>query len=164
MCILVVNENENKGYVEQKMAITTTIQRVADARQSESILSKEHSYGAAKTRPLHLSLVPSSDTMSCESCSPRYYSMYEISRHNTEESAWLVAGDEIYDATFYLNQHPGGRTSILRKAGGACDCTEDFEFHSKKGRKLWQKYKIGMVKRYPGQEGYVDRQWWMFWI
>jgi hypothetical protein len=90
------------------------------------------------------------------------YTLCEVRRHCTAESAWLVAGDDIYDATEYLksDQHPGGQVSILKKAGGAVDCTEDFRFHSRGGRKMWQKYHVG--KLVPCKE-LEYRQWWMFW-
>jgi cytochrome b involved in lipid metabolism len=51
--------------------------------------------------------------------------------------------------TEYLRIHPGGKTSILRKAGGAQDCTEDLHFHSKKGQKLWKSYHIGKIRECP---------------
>lgn len=92
----------------------------------------------------------------------RFFSMEEVKRHNTAESAWLVAGDKIYDATEYIRIHPGGERSILRKSGGVCDCTEDFLFHSKSGQKLWQKYYVGKLKLAPGST--ADRLWWQFWM
>lgn len=78
----------------------------------------------------------------------RYYTPCEIRRHNHAGSAWLVAGDTIYDATYYLssNTHPGGVESILKRAGGAQDCTRDLAFHSTKGKKMFQKYEIGKVR------------------
>lgn len=97
------------------------------------------------------------------------YTRCEIRRHNTKDSAWLVVGDTIYDATTYMKQHPGGERSILKKAGGVVDCTMDFQYHSKNGRKTWKKYEVGKVKKCPGcsQNGSStedQRQWWMFWL
>jgi hypothetical protein len=100
------------------------------------------------------------ETVSCNGV--RYYTMCQIRRRNNVNSAWLVVGDKIYDATEYMHMHPGGETSILKKAGGACDCTEDFRFHSRVGRKLWQKYFVGKVKPCAGSP--EDRQWWQFWM
>ena len=37
-----------------------------------------------------------------------YYTLDEIQSHNTEVSAWIVAGDNIYDVTEYTEHHPGG--------------------------------------------------------
>jgi cytochrome b involved in lipid metabolism len=98
----------------------------------------------------------------------RSYTMCEIQRHNTAASCWLLVGDTIYDATSYMaqNQHPGGANSILKKSGGAVDCTMDFNFHSKGGKKTWQKYRVGKLRKCPGPNGNhhgEGKQWWMFW-
>lgn len=96
----------------------------------------------------------------CESV--RCYTRCQVRRHNSAESAWLVVGDSIYDATEYMQHHPGGTTCILKKAGGLVDCTEDLRFHSRTGRRVWQKYYVG--KLIPCAESERERrQWWEFW-
>jgi cytochrome b involved in lipid metabolism len=94
-----------------------------------------------------------------------YYLISEIAKHNTEESAWIVAGDDIYDVTYYLGQHPAGTQPILKKTGGAVDCTQDMLFHSKRGQRLWQKYHIGKITTIASKNGQPieQRPWWMFW-
>lgn len=92
------------------------------------------------------------------------FTMCQVRQHNTLESAWLVAGDAIYDATEYMGQHPGGTTSILKKAGGLVDCTQDLYFHSKSGRQMWEKYKVGRLVPCPHNnmvEG--TKPWWQLW-
>ena len=74
-----------------------------------------------------------------------YYTLCQIRRHNHSESAWLLVGDTIYDATEYISKHPGGQTSILKKSGGVVDCSVDFDFHSKGARRMWRKYKVGKL-------------------
>jgi hypothetical protein len=71
------------------------------------------------------------------------YSMCQLRRHNTLESAWILVGNEIYDATPYIRSHPGGTAIILKKAGGATDCSEDMNFHSKRAQKEWKRHKVG---------------------
>jgi cytochrome b involved in lipid metabolism len=97
----------------------------------------------------------------------RYYTKCQVRRHNHEESAWLVAGDTIYDATSYLHRHPGGLESILRKSGGAADCTQDFEFHSKGASKILKNLVVGKLRRCPCEGGEIssvgEKQWWMIW-
>jgi hypothetical protein len=44
------------------------------------------------------------------------------------------------------------RHSILRKSGGAADCSIDFDFHSRGARRLWRKYRVGTVRNCPGCE------------
>jgi cytochrome b involved in lipid metabolism len=167
------------------MAVKARMREIDARRESWSQPVKEY-----MTKPLHSACgacTSCSDTCGDSSClecdrkitnmesvsttsggsdSVHYFTMCEIKRHQTKDSAWLVVGDDVYDATTYVNQHPGGETSILNKAGGACDCTQDFHFHSKRGRAVWKKYHVGKVKRCPGHDGRAlnDRQWWMFWM
>jgi cytochrome b involved in lipid metabolism len=39
----------------------------------------------------------------------------------------LIAHGKVYDATDYVSRHPGGKKSILKRAGA--DATVDFDFH-----------------------------------
>lgn len=91
------------------------------------------------------------------------YTICQVRRHCTKESLWIVAGKDIYDVTPYVNQHPGGTQSILRKAGGVVDCTEDLKFHSKTGQKAWKKYKVGTLVPCRGHEPNNGKPWWQFW-
>ncbi|KAL7467451.1 hypothetical protein ACHAXS_007694 [Conticribra weissflogii] len=77
------------------------------------------------------------------------YTMCQLKRHNQAESAWILVGDTIYDATPFIHNHPGGKAAILKKAGGAADCSEDMKFHSKRAQKELKKYKIGTLVRCP---------------
>ena len=77
-----------------------------------------------------------------------------------------MAGKDVYDVTAYIDRHPGGRQCIMRKAGGARDCLEDFQFHSKVGRKTFAKYKVGTLVPCPGhrvEKQDEDKPWWQFW-
>jgi cytochrome b involved in lipid metabolism len=125
------------------------------------------------------SVCPISSSEKCFDCQRQNrssYTMCEIRRHNTTESAWIVAGNDIYDVTEYMNIHPGGSTSLLKKSGGVVDCSRDLHFHSKKGQKLWQKYYIGKVVACPYSSTlsssqkeiktttrFVEKEWWKFW-
>lgn len=80
------------------------------------------------------------------------YTMCQVRRHNHADSAWIVANGVIYDATAYLSVHPGGADCILRKAGGAKDCTEDLQFHSRNGRKKWERCRLGTIQKCSGGE------------
>ena len=75
----------------------------------------------------------------------KYISTCELKRHNNEQSAWLLCGNEVFDATEFIRDHPGGKRSILRKAGGKADCTRDMEFHSKQARKLMKQNRVGIL-------------------
>ena len=68
----------------------------------------------------------------------------------------------------HLQEHPGGANSLLRRAGGVKDYTEDFRFHSIRGRKMWDKFEIGLLDECSASETTTRRRtrtspWWMYW-
>lgn len=72
------------------------------------------------------------------------YSWEEIRQHNTEESCFLVANGYVYDVTEFLDIHPAGSKTILRRAGQ--DATVDFDFHSKSAQGYWEPLLIGELE------------------
>lgn len=44
--------------------------------------------------------------------------MAEVEQHSSEDSAWFVHEGKVYDATPFLDEHPGGADSILISTGG----------------------------------------------
>ncbi|KAL9245522.1 hypothetical protein vseg_019166 [Gypsophila vaccaria] len=72
----------------------------------------------------------------------KMFSMSEVKKHSTAESAWIIVHGHVYDATRFLKDHPGGSDSILINAG--TDCTEEFDaIHSGKAKKLLEDFRIG---------------------
>nr|KYP40506.1 Inducible nitrate reductase [NADH] 2 [Cajanus cajan] len=70
------------------------------------------------------------------------YSISEVRKHNSPDSAWIIVHGYVYDCTRFLKDHPGGTDSILINAG--TDCTEEFEaIHSDKAKKMLEDYRIG---------------------
>lgn len=70
-------------------------------------------------------------------------SAVEVAKHTTEKSCWFICRGLVYDATEFLELHPGGASSILLSAG--TDCTDEFEsIHSPKAWKMLEKYCIGV--------------------
>mmetsp|Transcript_19543 Transcript_19543/g.67988 ORF Transcript_19543/g.67988 Transcript_19543/m.67988 type:complete len:82 (+) Transcript_19543:83-328(+) len=69
----------------------------------------------------------------------------EIAKHNTETDCWVVVGDEVYDVTNFMADHPGGKKAIMLFAGK--DATEEFDMLHE--RKVIKKYGIdaGTVKQ-----------------
>ncbi|AAF08556.1 Nitrate reductase [NADH] 1 [Arabidopsis thaliana] len=101
----------------------------------------------AKERQLEISS-ESNNTLKKSVSSPfmntasKMYSISEVRKHNTADSAWIIVHGHIYDCTRFLKDHPGGTDSILINAG--TDCTEEFEaIHSDKAKKLLEDYRIG---------------------
>lgn len=158
---------------------------IADTASVRSDDAQHDTLPVSASGPLERDLTAHDDTEedACELCGPdccapppkggkdgeRYYTPCQVRRHNTRESAWLVAGDNIYDATPYLATHPGGAESILRRAGGATDATRDLEFHSGKGKRMFQRYRIGKVRpcgthqNGPNNSGKQNKPFWALW-
>merc|ERR1712157_100828 len=68
----------------------------------------------------------------------------EIAKHSSETDCWCIVGDEVYDVTNFLSEHPGGQKAIMLFAGK--DATEEFDMlHD---RKVIKKYGLdqGTVK------------------
>jgi nitrate reductase (NAD(P)H) len=74
----------------------------------------------------------------------KVFTMAEVEQHNTEEDCWIIVKDRVYDATEYLDMHPGGMESIT--INGGQDATEDFyAIHSSKAQKMLEKWYIGTL-------------------
>ncbi len=68
----------------------------------------------------------------------------EVKKHNTDKDCWVIIGDDVYDVTKFLADHPGGKKAIILYAGK--DATEEFDMlHD---RKVIKKYGLtqGTVK------------------
>ena len=48
----------------------------------------------------------------------------ELRKHDDEKNPWFVVNGEVYDGTAFLEEHPGGATSIIGAAGQ--DATDEF--------------------------------------
>merc|ERR1712127_830307 len=78
--------------------------------------------------------------------------LQEVAEHNTEESVWVVIGNDktggpkVYDITPYLDDHPGGAEVLMDVAGK--DADEFFEDigHSSDARAELAKHLIGDLK------------------
>eukprot|EP00166_Cyanidium_caldarium_P000953 ctg_1425.g442 len=72
----------------------------------------------------------------------RKIGMSEVEKHTKEDSAWIVVKGRVYDATKFLDQHPGGKAAIMMNTG--TDCTEDFSaIHSERAWNLLSRFYIG---------------------
>jgi nitrate reductase (NAD(P)H) len=72
------------------------------------------------------------------------FTMEEIERHDTKDSAWFVVSGRVFDATPFLKEHPGGADSILLVAG--TDATDEFNaIHSSNAKAMLEQYCIGVL-------------------
>ncbi|KAK3941630.1 cytochrome b5-like heme/steroid binding domain-containing protein [Diplogelasinospora grovesii] len=74
----------------------------------------------------------------------------DVAEHNTKKDLYVVIHDTIYDATKFVDEHPGGE-EVLLDVGGQ-DATEAFEDvgHSDEARETLEQLKVGVLKRKPG--------------
>ena len=54
---------------------------------------------------------------------PRY-TLAEVAQHCTEDDAWVIIDERVYDVTRFVDKHPGGVGPMLNLAGK--DCTDVF--------------------------------------
>eukprot|EP00427_Karlodinium_veneficum_P022190 CAMPEP_0169113006 /NCGR_PEP_ID=MMETSP1015-20121227/27957_1 /TAXON_ID=342587 /ORGANISM="Karlodinium micrum, Strain CCMP2283" /LENGTH=165 /DNA_ID=CAMNT_0009175119 /DNA_START=58 /DNA_END=552 /DNA_ORIENTATION=+ len=81
----------------------------------------------------------------------------EVQRHDKVGDCWLVAHSRVYDATDFVDLHPGGRC-ILKCAGK--DATRDYDFHTSLGKRSWEKFCIGRLQTDArGLFGALGRVW-----
>ena len=60
-----------------------------------------------------------------------YYTLDEVSKHNTANDLWLVVDNVVYNVTTFLHNHPGGQDALLYNGGK--DATEYFHKIAKHG-------------------------------
>lgn len=59
----------------------------------------------------------------------RTITLEEVAKHNKDGDAWVVIANKVYDVTSFLDQHPGGKSLLLKNAGK--DITAQFKrFHN----------------------------------
>ena len=74
-----------------------------------------------------------------------YYTLEEVSLHNTEDDIWIIINGNVYDITDFIHEHPGGRDILLSFAGE--DVSEFFnELHKPDILiEIADQYKIGSI-------------------
>merc|ERR1712129_228157 len=66
----------------------------------------------------------------------------QVAQHSSENDCRVIVGDDVYDVTNFLAEHPGGKKSIMLFAGK--DATEEFDMLHE--RKVIKKYGIDQGK------------------
>ena len=78
----------------------------------------------------------------------RQISMEEVEKHKTEGDCWFINEGEVYDATPFMKEHPGGAGSIVHVGGE--DASEDFmAIHSETAKAQLQDFHIGTLIKLP---------------
>lgn len=102
-----------------------------------------------KKVPIH---PPSSNltTSTTAKMSTQEFTYQDVAEHNTKKDIYVVIHDKVYDATKFIDEHPGGE-EVLLDVGGQ-DATEAFEDvgHSDEARESLEPLLVGTLKRNPG--------------
>lgn len=62
-------------------------------------------------------------------CSMNFYTLNDLSQHADEDSCWYGLYGVVYDMTWYIDEHKGGRGTILNDCGR--DATSAYEDEKK---------------------------------
>ncbi|KAL4739612.1 cytochrome b5-like heme/steroid binding domain-containing protein [Aspergillus similis] len=82
--------------------------------------------------------------------SAKEFTFKEVAEHNSKKDLYMVIHDKVYDASSFVDEHPGGE-EVLLDVGGQ-DATEAFEDvgHSDEAREILEGLLVGNLKRLPG--------------
>ncbi|PNS15048.1 hypothetical protein CAC42_2277 [Sphaceloma murrayae] len=74
----------------------------------------------------------------------------DVAEHNTKKDLYVVVHDKVYNASSFVDEHPGGE-EVLLDVGGQ-DATEAFEDvgHSDEAREILDGMLVGQLKRQAG--------------
>lgn len=70
----------------------------------------------------------------------RHFSWEEV-----RQNGYIVAHGIVYDPSQFITYHPAGSLPIINNLGS--DCTVHYDFHRSTGKKIWEQYKVGILKR-----------------
>ncbi|VVA28630.1 PREDICTED: cytochrome [Prunus dulcis] len=75
----------------------------------------------------------------------KFFTLAQVSEHNTPKDCWLIINGKVYDVTKFLEDHPGGDDVLLSATGK--DATDDFEDvgHSDNARDMLKDMYIGDI-------------------
>jgi len=82
--------------------------------------------------------------------SDKEFTYSDVAEHSSKRDLYVVIHDKVYNASTFVDEHPGGEEVLLDVAGQ--DATEAFEDvgHSDEAREVLSGLLVGDLKRMPG--------------
>lgn len=74
----------------------------------------------------------------------RVWSYAEIKESTNKGNVLLIAKSKVYDITSFTDHHPGGQYALKNNINR--ECSIDYDFHSYKAKKIWNKYCVGRLE------------------
>ncbi|KAK9903477.1 hypothetical protein WJX75_006549 [Coccomyxa subellipsoidea] len=106
-------------------------------------MEREMGHHVAQSLPTESDTGMSAKKLMDEGALPAF-TLEQVEEHASRESSWFVYEGKVYDATKFLQDHPGGPESILIVAGQ--DASDEFNaIHSAKAKGMLKDYLIGRV-------------------
>jgi cytochrome b involved in lipid metabolism len=80
--------------------------------------------------------------------STQKYTYADVAKHNKPDDCWLIIGDYVYDATNYINEHPGGPIVLSTRAGKIVTVAFEQASHSRHAREeILPTKRIGVIDK-----------------
>ncbi len=88
--------------------------------------------------------IPVGSTAAASVGSASGLTLAEVAEHNSGKDCWVVIGNDVYNVTALIDQHPGGREAILKYCGtNATDVF--FSKHDQAAYDTLQSYYVGTI-------------------
>lgn len=133
-----------------KTSLRTRVAK-ADSQLVEERITEEKASERFSSSSIEVAPEPSNPNESPEVLgTDGVYTWAEIAAHDMSDDCWIVIKQVVYNVTSYIDEHPGGETTIMAYAGR--DATSAFEsIHSKRAFELLAQYKIGTLSETEGE-------------
>ncbi|KAI1728045.1 cytochrome b5-like heme/Steroid binding domain-containing protein [Ditylenchus destructor] len=117
----------------------------APVAQPVYIAQMQPTYAVQAPQPLPVAQPASYPQSAFQMAEEKYFTMEEVSKHNSSDSVWIIIEGKVYDVTKFIDEHPGGSEVILENAGE--ECTEAFKDigHSSDAVEMREEYLIGHI-------------------